>query len=59
VEPPYVHVERDNGSARFWLEPVRLERSKVFSASELRRIETMVEENKASLLRAWDEYFRT
>jgi hypothetical protein len=44
VEPPHVHVQRDNGSAKFWLEPVRLERSKGFSASEIRRIEDVVEE---------------
>jgi hypothetical protein len=57
VEPPHVHVERDDGSAKFWLDPVRLDASKGFAASELRRIERVVEENEALLLRAWDEYF--
>lgn len=23
-EPPHVHVERDDGEAKFWLEPIRL-----------------------------------
>ncbi|MEM9120407.1 MAG: DUF4160 domain-containing protein [Cyanobacteria bacterium P01_F01_bin.56] len=23
-EPPHVHVERDNGLAKFWLHPIRL-----------------------------------
>ena len=23
-EPPHVHVERDEGEAKFWLDPVRL-----------------------------------
>jgi hypothetical protein len=58
VEAPHVHVQRDNGSAKFWLDPVRLERSKGFSAAEIRRIEDLIEENEASLLRAWHEYFR-
>jgi hypothetical protein len=57
VEPPHVHVERQNAAAKFWLDPVRLERSKGFSASEIRRIEGMVEENRTLLLRAWHEYF--
>jgi hypothetical protein len=26
-EPPHVHVERDDNSAKFWLGPVRLENS--------------------------------
>ena len=30
-EPPHVHVERDDCEAKFWLDPVRLERSRRFS----------------------------
>jgi hypothetical protein len=52
-----VHVERESAAAKFWLDPVRLEGSKGFSASEIRRIEEMVEENRALLLRVWHEYF--
>ena len=26
-EPPHVHVERDRQTAKFWLQPVRLQRS--------------------------------
>jgi hypothetical protein len=25
IEPPHVHVERDDFTAKFWLEPVRVE----------------------------------
>jgi hypothetical protein len=57
VEPPHVHVQRDASSAKFWLDPVRLERSRGFSASEIRRIEDMIEERKVPLLTAWDEHF--
>jgi hypothetical protein len=26
-EPPHVHVERDDNSAKFWLNPIRLQNS--------------------------------
>jgi hypothetical protein len=27
AEPPHIHVERDDGEAKFWLDPVRLKRN--------------------------------
>jgi hypothetical protein len=56
-EPRHVHVEREACQAKFWLEPVRLERSRGFGRTELRRIESLVAEKAAFLLRAWHEYF--
>lgn len=56
-EPPHIHVQRESFSAKFWLDPVRLERSAGFSAFELRRIEKMVQENQTLLLESWNEYF--
>src|ERR1017187_8338613 len=56
-EPPHVHVEREEGTAKFWLEPVRLEKSRGFGRVELGRIQRLVEENAAFLLRLWHEYF--
>jgi hypothetical protein len=50
VEPPHVHVERDECSAKFWLDPVRLESSTGFTAPEIRRIERLVAENNGLLL---------
>ena len=52
-----VHVEREANRAKFWLSPVRLARSGGFGAAELLRIERLVIERQALLLRAWDEYF--
>src|SRR5579884_3897445 len=37
-EPPHVHVERDDSVAKFWLDPVRLQRAVGFRAAELRQI---------------------
>lgn len=56
-EPLHIHVQRENLSAKFWLDPVRLEWSAGFSAAELRRVEKMVQENQARLLESWNEYF--
>lgn len=56
-EPPHVHVERDDNTAKFWLEPVRLERSGGFRSQELNRIRNLVAENQEQLRRSWDDYF--
>jgi hypothetical protein len=56
-ETPHVHVERDEMQAKFWLEPVRLQESTGFGRHELVRLKQLVEENKDSLLRQWNEYF--
>jgi hypothetical protein len=52
-----VHVERDQASAKFWLEPPRLESSVGFSRVEIGRIQQIVEENVVLLVRSWHEYF--
>ena len=56
-EPQHVHVERDDKIAKFWLGPVRLQRSGGFSRTELRRIERIILENHSELVEAWNEYF--
>jgi hypothetical protein len=57
-EPPHVHVERGEAIAKFWLGPVRLQRSKGFARGEVHRIQKLVEENEELLLRSWNEFFR-
>jgi hypothetical protein len=56
-EPPHIHVDRDNLSAKVWLQPVALARNVGFSAHELTRILELVEENRQLLLEAWYGYF--
>ena len=56
-EPPHIHIDRDNLSAKFWLEPVALARNMGFSAKELRRLHSLVMEHQTGLLEAWNEYF--
>lgn len=56
-EPRHIHMERDASKAKFWLDPVRLERGIGFGAAELNKIQKMVDDNVVELRRAWDEYF--
>jgi hypothetical protein len=57
-EPPHIHVERDDCEAKFWLDPVRLERSRGFRRKEINRVRGLVEEHQAHLLESWHEFFR-
>ena len=55
-EPPHVHVDRDDDSAKFWLEPVALARNLGFRAQELRDVERLIRARRAFLLEAWYGY---
>jgi hypothetical protein len=56
-EPPHVHVERDDCEAKFWLDPIRLERSGGFGRKELNQIQAIVERSQRDLLDRWNEHF--
>ena len=56
-EPEHTHVERDDQVAKFWLDPVRLQRSGGFGSSEISRIQKLIEDNREDLIRSWNEYF--
>ena len=56
-EPPHVHVERDDCEAKFWLDPVRLERSRGFPRTEINRIRDVIEDHREQLLEGWNEFF--
>lgn len=58
-EPPHMHVDRDNRSAKFWLQPVALARNAGFNAKELNEIQRIVREEQSILLEAWHGYFGT
>lgn len=56
-EPPHVHIDRDDQSAKFWLNPVALARNFGFDPKELRKIERVLTERQEDLLEAWYDYF--
>ena len=56
-EPHHIHVDRDDLSAKFWLDPAQLARNFGFRAHELREIQSIVLKHRKSLLEAWNEFF--
>lgn len=50
-------MDRDDLSAKFWLEPVALAVNFGFSAVELHRVESIIEANQAGLIEAWNGHF--
>jgi hypothetical protein len=56
-EPPHIHIDRDNLSAKFWLNPVDMAYNLGFRARELRKLHSLVEEHQTELLEAWNGYF--
>jgi hypothetical protein len=58
-EPPHVHVDREDSSAKFWLSPVSLAFDIGFGPKELRAVERLVRDNRVGLIKAWNEYFGT
>jgi hypothetical protein len=56
-ELPHVHVDRDDLSAKFWLDPVQLAANFGFRAHELRAIQLIVADHTAQLQESWNEFF--
>ncbi len=56
-EPPHIHVERDDCEAKFWLDPVRLERSHGLRRKDINRARKLIEEHGEQLLEIWNEFF--
>ena len=56
-EPPHVHIDRGEASAKVWLEPVALARNLGFRPRELTRILALVRERRMQLLEAWHGHF--
>ncbi len=56
-EPPHIHVDYSDKTAKFWLQPVRLEDYYGFKAHELRRLESIIGQYEAYLLSRWNEFF--
>ncbi len=56
-EAPHVHVDRDDQSAKYWLDPVALARNFGFDAHELGVIYAIIVKHQQELLEAWHGYF--
>jgi hypothetical protein len=56
-EPPHVHVEAAEASAKIWLENVEVARNLGFRTKQLNVILGHVSEHRLMLLEAWHEFF--
>jgi len=55
-EPPHVHVERDDSTCKFWLNPLMLARNHGFAAPELTRIRRIIEQHHQRIMEAWHDH---
>ena len=55
-EPPHVHVDRDDQTAKFWIDPVGLARNMGFRRRELNRIEKLLIEHEQEIVDAWFDF---
>lgn len=54
----HVHVVCAEGEVKYWLEPdIELARNYRLSGHQLKEIETLIEEHRDELVRAWQEHF--
>jgi hypothetical protein len=56
-EPAHVHVEREDRVAKFWLDPLRLQRSGGFKRAEIAEVYSILLRHREELVEAWNEYF--
>ena len=56
-EPRHMHVDRENRSSKFWLDPdVTLAENHGYGRKELRAIESTMRENLEALRNEWDAF---
>ncbi|MGH7541745.1 MAG: DUF4160 domain-containing protein [Gemmatimonadota bacterium] len=55
-EPQHVHVERDDATCKFWLEPLTLARNRGFAPHELNRIRSTIREHLREIQDAWRKH---
>ena len=56
-EPAHIHVKRDRQLAKYWLDPIVLDKNRGFKEHELGQIAKLVAEHQSLLLEAWHDYF--
>ncbi|MEI7669586.1 MAG: DUF4160 domain-containing protein [Pseudomonadota bacterium] len=56
-EPPHIHVDKGDNSAKIWLSSLVIEHNYGFKEKELNAILLKVSEKQAYFMEAWNEYF--
>ena len=53
----HIHIEKGEGTAKFYLEPVELIKSRRFKAGEISEIRNLILENNELFKTKWNEFF--
>src|ERR1700757_2926626 len=56
-EPPHIHVDRDERSAKFWLKKVSLADNVGFAKKELNELHEIISKHQKKFLDEWNAYF--
>ena len=53
-EPPHVHVTHGDHTAKFWLDPLKLQKNYRCTKPELRAMRSMLQDNAAFFMEQWN-----
>lgn len=56
-EPPHVHVEKDKGRGKYWLEPKEKAFMLNFKKREEKQVDKIVDEEQETFKKKWYEFF--
>ncbi len=57
LEPPHVHIIRDDAVTKIWLEPVHVAHNHGYNQPTLNKLIKLTEKHQSELLEAWNAYF--
>ena len=57
LEPPHIHVEKADSSAKYWLEPISVAENYGFSSKDTSFIRETITNNIELFKKAWYEHF--
>lgn len=55
--PIHVHVIKGNAKAKFYVDPVKLEKNQGMKPAELKIIKAIIEDNKEIIIEHWMKFF--
>lgn len=56
-EPPHIHIEKGDATAKIWLQPIEIENNYGFSSREINQILKIINDNQLNFIQSWHDYF--
>jgi len=53
----HVHIEKNEGYAKFWMKPLALARCRGFRQHEIHEIRKLIEQHRLMIEEKWHEHF--